>query len=54
VKEIKTSHGWKGIGRKVIRIMRKNAGKRTTNNYRKMHGVCTRRKVHLPNGRIGI
>ena len=27
VKKIKTSHGWKGIGRKVIRIMRKKCRK---------------------------
>lgn len=44
MKKIKTNHGINKFVKDALKIMRKNVGIQTTNNYRKMHGLPMRRK----------
>ena len=44
MKKVKISHGMNKLIKDFFKIMRKNVGRQTTNNYRKMHGLPMRRK----------
>ena len=44
MKKIKRQHGMNKFIKDFFKIMRKNVGRRTTNNYKKMHGLPMRRK----------
>ena len=44
MRKIKQSHGSNRFADDFIKMLQKNVGRRTTNNYRKMHGLPMRRK----------
>lgn len=44
MKKYRVEHGTYNAVRKATRIMRKKVNRKTTNNYRKMHGKPMRRK----------